>query len=37
MGKKYMDTKKDTLEQSVLDVWQEAADMHAEAMDGRTK
>ena len=37
MGKKYMDTKKDTLEQSVLDVWQEAADMHAEDMDGRTK
>ena len=37
MGKKYMDTKKDTLEQSVLDVWQEAAEMHAEGMDGRTK
>ena len=32
-----METKKGTLEQSVLDVWQEAADMHTEGMDGRTK
>ena len=32
-----METKKGTLEQSVLDVWKEAADMHAEGMDGRTK
>ena len=33
----YMETKKGTLEQSVLDVWREAADMHTEGMDGRTK
>ena len=25
MGKKYFDTKKDTLESSILSVWQEAA------------
>ena len=38
MAKKfYMETKKGTIEQSVLDVWQEAADMHSEGMDGRTK
>ena len=36
-NKFYMETKKDTLEQSVLDVWKEAAEMHAEGMDGRTK
>ena len=37
MGKKYLDTKKGSIEQSVLDVWQEAAEMRAEGMDGRTK
>ena len=37
MGKKYLNTKEDSIEQSILDVWQEAADMHAEGMDGRTK
>ena len=26
MGKKYMDTKKGSLEQSILDVWKEAAE-----------
>ena len=36
-NKFYMETKKNTLEQSVLDVWKEAAEMHAEGMDGRTK
>ena len=37
MGKKYMDTKKGSLEQSVLDVWKDAAEMHEEGFDGRTK
>jgi len=37
MGKKYLNTKDGSIEQSILDVWQEAADMHAEGMDGRTK
>jgi len=37
MGKKYLNTKEGSIEQSVLDVWQEAADMHDEGMDGRTK
>jgi len=37
MGKKYMDTKKGSLEQSVLDVWKDAAQMHEEGFDGRTK
>ena len=37
MGKKYLNTKEGSLEQSVLNVWQEAAEMHAEGMDGRTK
>ena len=37
MGKKYLNTKEGSIEQSVLDVWQEAAEMHAEGMDGRTK
>ena len=36
MGKKYLNTKEGSIEQSVLDVWQEAAEMHAEDMDGRT-
>ena len=37
MGKKYMDTKKGSLEQSILGVWDEAAKMHDEGFDGRTK
>tara|TARA_Y100000389_G_scaffold184779_1_gene203538 strand:- start:981 stop:2525 length:1545 start_codon:yes stop_codon:yes gene_type:complete len=37
MGKKYMDTKKGSLEQSVLNVWKDAAEMHEEGFDGRTK
>ncbi len=37
MGKKYMETKKGSLEQSVLNVWKDAADMHEEGFDGRTK
>ena len=37
MGKKYLNTKEGSIEQSVLDVWQEAAEMHDEGMDGRTK
>ena len=36
MGKKYLNTKEGSIEQSVLDVWQEAAEMHAKGMDGRT-
>lgn len=32
-----MDTKKGSLEQSVLDVWKDAAQMHEEGFDGRTK
>ena len=36
MGKKYLNTKEGSIEQSVLGVWQEAAEMHAEGMDGRT-
>jgi len=37
MGKKYLNTKEGSIEQSILDVWQEAADMHDKGMDGRTK
>ena len=37
MGKKYLNTKKGSIEQSILDVWQEAADMYSEGMNGRTK
>ena len=41
MGKKYMDTKKGSLESSILDVWQEAGNKEEEVsrprMDGRTK
>jgi len=37
MGKKYLNTKEGSIEQSVLGVWQEAAEMHAKGMDGRTK
>ena len=37
MGKKYLNTKAGSIEQSILDVWQEAAEMHDEGMDGRTK
>ena len=32
-----MDTKKGSLEQSILDVWKDAAEMHEEGFDGRTK
>ena len=32
-----MDTKKGSLEQSILDVWKGAAEMHEEGFDGRTK
>ena len=28
MGKKYLDTKKNTLEASILDVWKEAAKLN---------
>ncbi len=41
MGKKYMDTKKGSLESSILDVWQEAGNKEEAIsnprMDGRTK
>jgi len=37
MGKKYLNTKEGSIEQSILDVWQEAAEMRDEGMDGRTK
>ena len=37
MGKKYLDTKKGSLEQSVLGVWQTAIEEGDARMDGRTK
>ena len=37
MGKKYLDTKEGSLEQSVLGVWQTAIDEGEARMDGRTK
>ena len=37
MGKKYLDIKKDSLEESILDIWQTAAEEAGTKMDGRTK
>ena len=37
MGKKYLDTKEGSLEQSVLGVWQTAIEEGEARMDGRTK
>ena len=37
MGKKYLETKKDSLESSVLGVWQTAIEEGDARMDGRTK
>ena len=37
MGKKYLDTKKGSLEQSILGVWQMAAEESNARVDGRTK
>ena len=37
MGKKYLDTKKGSLEQSILGVWQMAAEEMEVKIDGRTK
>ena len=37
MGKKYLDTKKGTLESSILGVWQNAIEESDARMDGRTK
>ena len=37
MGKKYLDTKKGSLEQSVLGVWQTAIEEGETRVDGRTK
>ena len=37
MGKKYLDIKKDSLEDSILNVWQTAAEEAGTKMDGRTK
>ena len=37
MGKKYLETKKDSLESSVLGVWQDAIKEGDSRMDGRTK
>jgi len=37
MGKKYLETKKDSLESSVLGVWQNAIEEGEVRMDGRTK
>ena len=37
MGKKYLDTKEGSLEQSVLGVWQTAIEEGDARMDGRTK
>ena len=37
MGKKYLDIKKDSLEESILNVWQTAAEAAGTKMDGRTK
>ena len=36
MGKKYLDTKKNSLEQSVLGVWKTAVEEGSSRMDGRT-
>ena len=36
MGKKYLDTKKDSLEQSILGVWKTAVEEGSGRMDGRT-
>ena len=36
MGKKYLDTKKDSLEQSILGVWKTAVEEGSSRMDGRT-
>ena len=37
MGKKYLDVKKDSLEESILDIWQTAAEETGTKMDGRTR
>ena len=37
MGKKYLDTKEGSIEQSILGVWQTAAEANETKMDGRTK
>ena len=37
MGKKYLDIKKDSLEESILNVWQTAAEAAKAKIDGRTK
>ena len=37
MGKKYLDIKKDSLEESILEIWQTAAEEADTKMDGRTK
>ena len=37
MGKKYLDVKKGSLEESILDIWQTAAEETGTKMDGRTK
>ena len=37
MGKKYLDTKEGSLEQSILGVWQTAIEEKDARMDGRTK
>ena len=37
MGKKYLDTKEGSLEQSVLGVWQTAIEEGETRVDGRTK
>jgi hypothetical protein len=37
MGKKYLDIKKGSLEESILDIWQIAAEEVGTKMDGRTK
>ena len=36
MGKKYLETKKDSLESSILGVWQNAIEEGDARMDGRT-
>ena len=37
MGKKYLDVKKGSLEESILDIWQTAAEEAGTKMDGRTR
>ena len=37
MGKRYLDTKKDSLESSILNVWQTAVEEKETRVDGRTK